>query len=272
MRDPVRAAVLVPAAGLGLRLGGGLPKALRELGDVPMLVHALRSLLAAPCVGAAVVAAPPDGVADVRALIARELGPDTPVTVVAGGATRQESVRRALDALTGLHAACPVVLVHDAARPFVPVEVVEAVVAAVEAGAEAVVPVLPVVDTVKEVAADRVVRTVDRASLRAVQTPQGFRRDVLAAAHAASPEGDVTDDAGMVERVGGAVTVVPGSEEAFKVTRPFDLLLAEALLNRRRAAAGPSGSAGSVPPASSGSSGSSASSVSSPSSSGADRA
>jgi 2-C-methyl-D-erythritol 4-phosphate cytidylyltransferase len=232
----VRAAVLVPAAGLGLRLGGGLPKALRELGDVPMLVHALRSLLAAPGVGAAIVAAPPDGVADVRGLLTRELGADAPVTVVAGGATRQESVSLALAALDG---DCPVVLVHDAARPFVPVGVVEAVVAAVESGAPAVVPALPVVDTVKEVAAEggaeHVVRTVDRASLRAVQTPQGFRRDVLAAAHAAAPGGDTTDDAGMVERMGVAVTVVPGSEEAFKVTRPFDLLLAEALLAKRRA-------------------------------------
>lgn len=232
----MRAAVLVPAAGLGLRLGGGLPKALRELGDVPMLVHALRSLLAAPGVGAAVVAAPPDGVADVRGLLARELGADAPVTVVAGGATRQESVSLALAALDG---DCPVVLVHDAARPFVPVAVVEAVVAAVESGAPAVVPALPVVDTVKEVAAEdgaeHVVRTVDRASLRAVQTPQGFRRDVLAAAHAAAPGGDTTDDAGMVERMGVTVTVVPGSEEAFKVTRPFDLLLAEALLAKRRA-------------------------------------
>ncbi|MCF2526899.1 2-C-methyl-D-erythritol 4-phosphate cytidylyltransferase [Yinghuangia soli] len=236
----MRAAVLVPAAGLGLRLGGGLPKALRELGEVPMLVHALRAVLAAPSVGAAVVAAPPDGVADVRALLARELGADAPVTVVAGGATRQESVSRALDGLAAVDADCPVVLVHDAARPFVPVEVVEAVVAAVEAGAGAVVPALPVVDTVKEVAADGgaelVVRTVDRAALRAVQTPQGFRRAVLAAAHAAAaPGGDTTDDAGMVERMGEPVTVVPGSEEAFKVTRPFDLLLAEALLNRRRA-------------------------------------
>ncbi|NUS59103.1 MAG: NTP transferase domain-containing protein, partial [Streptomycetaceae bacterium] len=117
----MRAAVLVPAAGLGLRLGGGLPKALRELGDVPMLVHALRSLLAAPGVGAAIVAAPPDGVADVRGLLTRELGADAPVTVVAGGATRQESVSLALAALDG---DCPVVLVHDAARPFVPVGVV----------------------------------------------------------------------------------------------------------------------------------------------------
>ncbi|UGQ14889.1 2-C-methyl-D-erythritol 4-phosphate cytidylyltransferase [Yinghuangia sp. ASG 101] len=236
----MKAAVLVPAAGLGVRLGGGLPKALRELGDVPMLVHALRSVLAAPSVAAAVVAAPADGVDAVRELLARELGPRAPVTVVPGGSTRQESVRRALDALD---ASCAVVLVHDAARPFVPVDVVESVVAAVEAGADAVVPALPVVDTVKEVTADdapagakeRVVRTVDRATLRAVQTPQGFRREVLAAAHDASPEGDTTDDAGMVERMGVPVAVVPGSEDAFKVTRPFDLLLAEALLNRRRA-------------------------------------
>jgi len=163
--------------------------------------------------------------------------PKSPVRVVAGGSTRQESVRLALDAVPD---GFDIVLVHDAARPFVPASVVEAVIAAVAAGADAVVPALPVVDTVKEVASregvESVVRTVDRSLLRAVQTPQGFRRAVLRHAHELAggfgAEG-ATDDAGMVERAGGTVVVVPGSEEAFKVTRPFDLLLARALLDRR---------------------------------------
>ena len=98
------------------------------------------------------------------------------------------------------------------------------------------IPTLPVVDTIKEVDSDdRVVRTLDRSVLQAVQTPQGFARAVLQSAHAASDGGDATDDAGLVELMGVPVTVVPGHEEAFKITRPLDLVLAEAILMRRRA-------------------------------------
>ena len=130
-------------------------------------------------------------------------------------------------------------LVHDAARPLVPSEVVDRVVGAVRAGSRAVIPTLGVVDTVKEVDGDGVVRaTLDRARLQAVQTPQGFAPDVLQRAHAASDGGDATDDAGMVERMGVIVQTVPGHEEAFKITRPLDLVLAEAILARRRAAGG----------------------------------
>lgn len=228
-------AALVPAAGRGERLGAGAPKALRTLGGVPLLVHAVRALAAARSVSLVVVAAPPDDVADVRALLAdHEVGAE--VSVVAGGATRQRSVRLALAALPP---EVDVVLVHDAARPLVPVELVERVAGAVRAGAPAVVPALPVADTVKRVDADGgVVETLDRSALRAVQTPQGFARSVLESAHAAAEtEGtdDVTDDAGLVERAGVRVLVVPGAEEALKVTRPLDLLLAEAVLARRRA-------------------------------------
>ena len=123
---------------------------------------------------------------------------------------------------------------HDAARPLVPVELVDAVAAAIRAGAGAVIPALPVADTVKEVDGGLVVGTPDRSRLVAVQTPQGFARDVLEKAHAAAAGGDATDDAGLVERLGIPVRTVPGSEEAFKVTRPVDLLLAEAILARRR--------------------------------------
>ncbi|HEY8534720.1 MAG TPA: 2-C-methyl-D-erythritol 4-phosphate cytidylyltransferase [Micromonospora sp.] len=216
-------AVLIPAAGAGVRLGPGVPKALRLLDGVPLLVHAVRRVAAAPSVRAIVVAAPPADLTAVRDLLAEV----APVTVVAGGATRQESVAAAL------RAAPPdseIILVHDAARALTPPELIESVADAVRAGADAVIPVLPVVDTVKEVDADgRVRRTVDRATLRAVQTPQGFRRSVLVAAHAAAVDA-LTDDAGLVERLGVAVRCVPGSEYAFKITRPFDLALAEYLL------------------------------------------
>jgi 2-C-methyl-D-erythritol 4-phosphate cytidylyltransferase len=228
----MRTAAVVPAAGRGERLGPGTPKALRELGGVPILVHAVRALAQARSVDIVVIAAPPDEVGAVAALLADH---DVPaeVRVVPGGATRQESVRLAVSALPDT---VEVVLVHDAARPLVPVELVDAVAAAIAAGADAVVPVLPLADTVKQVAGDVVVATPDRSSLRAVQTPQGFRRAVLADAHAMAAGTDATDDAGLVEALGLRVRTVPGSAEAFKVTRPLDLLLAEALLAHRRAA------------------------------------
>jgi len=216
-------AVLVPAAGAGVRLGPGRPKALRLLAGEPLLVHAVRRLAAAASVHTIVVAAPAAEVVGVRELLA----PVAPVIVVPGGAERQASVAAALAAVP---AGPTIILVHDAARALTPPELVESVAAAVRGGRSAVIPVLPVVDTIKEVGADEVVLgTVDRAALRAVQTPQGFRRSVLTAAHAAAGD-PLTDDAGLVEKQGIAVSCVPGSEYALKITRPFDLALAEHLL------------------------------------------
>ncbi|MCX5120043.1 2-C-methyl-D-erythritol 4-phosphate cytidylyltransferase [Micromonospora sp. NBC_00362] len=216
-------AVLVPAAGAGVRLGPGRPKALRLLAGEPLLVHAVRRLAAAPSVHTIVVAAPAAEVQAVRELLA----PVAPVIVVPGGAERQASVAAALAAVP---AGPTIVLVHDAARALTPPELVESVASAVRGGRDAVIPVLPVVDTIKEVDADEVVLgTVDRSALRAVQTPQGFRRAVLSAAHAAAGD-SLTDDAGLVEKQGVAVSCVPGSEYAVKITRPFDLALAEHLL------------------------------------------
>jgi len=216
-------AVLVPAAGAGVRLGPGGPKALRELAGVPLLVHAVRRVSDAACTGQIVVAAPADAVSAVHAL----LEPVAPVLVVPGGVTRQASVTAALAASDpGLG----IVLVHDAARALAPPALVDRVAAAVRDGHPAVIPVLPLVDTIKQVDdAGRVVGTVDRAVLRAVQTPQGFRRDVLAAAHAAAVD-EHTDDAGLVEKLGVPVRTVPGDEAALKITRPWDLQLAELIL------------------------------------------
>jgi 2-C-methyl-D-erythritol 4-phosphate cytidylyltransferase len=216
-------AVLVPAAGAGVRLGAGGPKALRLLGGAPLLVHAVRRVAGAPSVHSIVVAAPSAEVASVRALLA----PVAPVTVVPGGATRQESVACAL---ANVPPGPDIVLVHDAARALAPAGLVESVAAAVRGGHPAVIPVLPVVDTIKEVSpTGTVLGTVNRSRLRAVQTPQGFRRAVLAAAHAAAAD-PLSDDAGLVEKQGVPVTCVPGSEYAMKITRPLDLALAERLL------------------------------------------
>lgn len=231
MTEP-RTAVLVPAAGRGERLGPGAPKALRLLGGVPMLVHAVRALAASRAVDIVVVAAPEGDVDEVSAILADQVD-SAEVIIVSGGDTRQGSVARALIALPD---EVDVVLVHDAARPLVPSELVSAVVAAVRSGHVAVVPGLAVVDTIKSVdEADDVSGTIDRSILRAVQTPQGFTRTVLQQAHALADD-DATDDAGLVERLGMPVHVIPGHEEAFKVTRPFDILVAEAVLARRRAA------------------------------------
>ncbi|MDP4690889.1 MAG: 2-C-methyl-D-erythritol 4-phosphate cytidylyltransferase [Candidatus Nanopelagicales bacterium] len=228
-----RTAIIVPAAGRGERLGPGAPKALRTLAGQPILVHAVRNLATARCVDLIVVAAPEDTVEEIRALLGDI---DTQLVIVTGGQTRQDSVARALLALPP---DVDVVLVHDAARPLVPSDVVDRVATAVRSGSDAVIPTLGVVDTIKEVDAEGVVRTtLDRSRLHAVQTPQGFARAVLQRAHADSDGEDATDDAGLVERMGVTVTVVPGDEEAFKITRPLDLVLAEAILVRRRAAGG----------------------------------
>ena len=209
-----------------------------------MLVHAVRALARAREVALVVVVAPPDGIAEVRALLDTHGFPESKeIKVVAGGETRQESVRLGLGALPD---DIGIVLVHDAARPLVPVDTVDAVAAAVRDGAPAVVPALPLADTVKQVEPDAaggpepVVDTPERSRLRAVQTPQGFRRDVLTEAHEkladqATDGPGATDDAAMAERIGVQVVAIPGHEEAFKITRPIDLVLAEAVLARRRA-------------------------------------
>ncbi|MFI9721324.1 2-C-methyl-D-erythritol 4-phosphate cytidylyltransferase [Streptomyces sp. NPDC052396] len=241
--SPSRTAAVIPAAGRGVRLGPGTPKALRALSGTPMLVHAVRAMSASRAVSLVVVVAPPDGAAEVRTLLDEFplAGDRTEVVVVPGGETRQQSVRLGLKAVPDDYGT---VLVHDAARPLVPVDTVDAVVTAVREGAPAVVPALPLADTVKQVepgiGPEPVVGTPDRAVLRAVQTPQGFERHTLLEAHEryahAALEGEgATDCAGLVERMGVPVVVVRGHEEAFKVTRPLDLVLAEAVLARRRA-------------------------------------
>ncbi|ADB30124.1 2-C-methyl-D-erythritol 4-phosphate cytidylyltransferase [Kribbella flavida DSM 17836] len=228
-------AAIIPAAGLGLRLGGEAPKALREVGGESLLVHALRGLRAATAADLVcfVVAVPPGSEHVVRTLLDPYAG-DSALHIVAGGAERTDSVRHALELVPAEGIDC--VLVHDAARSFVPVAVIERVVDAVRAGAPAVVPAIPVTDTVKRVdARGQVVDTPDRSTLVAVQTPQGFEPGLLRRAHACGGAvTGATDDAMLCERLGVTVQTVEGSEDAFKVTRPRDLLLAEWILAERR--------------------------------------
>ncbi|GAB3582107.1 2-C-methyl-D-erythritol 4-phosphate cytidylyltransferase [Calidifontibacter terrae] len=204
--------VVVVAAGMGTRLGAGIPKALVAVDGEPLVVHAMRAIGAMAHPHEVVVVVPPTH----RAQFAQAL---SGARLVDGGAERTDSVAAGLAALGP---AVQIVLVHDAARAFAPAALFDRVVAAVGEGADAVVPGLPVVDTIKEVDGDDVVTaTADRARLRAVQTPQGFRRAALEKAHAGGAS--ATDDAALVERAGGSVRVVPGDPLAHKVTTPADL-------------------------------------------------
>jgi 2-C-methyl-D-erythritol 4-phosphate cytidylyltransferase len=225
----VHAVGIVAAAGSGLRLGADLPKALVPLAGRPLVCWAVETLRAGGVAGI-VVAVP----AAEREAFAAVLGPD--VLLVDGGATRTASVRAALAAATPQADA---VLVHDAARPLTPPEVVARVLTALAEGAPAVVPALPVVDTVVTVDGDGVLTgVVPRTPLRRVQTPQGFDRGTLVAAYAAlGQDEELTDDASVVRAAGTLVTTVAGDERAAKITVAHDLALAELQVTRARTAA-----------------------------------
>lgn len=214
-----RTAVIVVAAGSGERLGAGGPKAFVGIDRHTMLRHALRGVFAGP-VAQVVVVAPAERLGDAQTDAVEAAGELRDlVTVVAGGSTRQDSVR------AGLAAVWPdveIVLVHDAARALTPASVFARVIGAVQEGRVAVLPVLPVVDTIKRVADDAVTAVVDRAELAAAQTPQGFRRDVLVAAYERARE-EYTDDAALVQAAGFPVFTVAGDERSFKITTPADL-------------------------------------------------
>lgn len=230
------ACAVLTAAGSGSRLGCEVPKALVELSGRPLVWWAARGLRAGG-VGTIVVTAPAASLDEFRAGIADIGG----VEVVAGSdRSRQASVALGLAAL-GQRNPGDVVLVHDAARPLTPAQVTARVIDAVRAGAGAVIPVLPVTDTLKSVDASGVVTgTPRRAEMVAVQTPQGFRWDVLMRAHeaGASLGADeavaATDDAGLVEAIGAVVHTVAGDERSLKVTRPLDLSLAQLLAGQER--------------------------------------
>jgi 2-C-methyl-D-erythritol 4-phosphate cytidylyltransferase len=204
-------AVLV-AAGQGERFGGDRPKAFAKLRERPLLAESLERLDRSDWIESIVIVAPPEW-EEPSILVAEELSAGKVHSAVTGGSTRAESVRAGLE---GVPDNAAVVLVHDAARPILPEEVVERVVAGLEEGWDGVAPGL------------RVVETVDRTGLVAVQTPQVFMADVLRRAHASG--GEATDCAGLVEAAGGRVRIVEGDPRLLKVTTQADLDFAEALL------------------------------------------
>ncbi|OBA74302.1 2-C-methyl-D-erythritol 4-phosphate cytidylyltransferase [Mycobacterium sp. 1554424.7] len=215
---------VVPAAGSGERLAAGIPKAFCELDGRTLLEYAVAGLLDSGVVDDVVVAVPADRIDQAGRLLGDR------ATVVAGGADRVESVRLALSAIP---AAAEFVLVHDAARALTPAGLIVRVVDALRSGHAAVVPALPLSDTIKAVDANGVVLgTPERAGLRAVQTPQGFATDLLLRAYSRAATADFTDDASLVEHLGGQVQVVDGDPLAFKVTTRLDLLLAQTVVRR----------------------------------------
>ena len=220
---------VVVAAGTGSRLGAPVPKALVDLEGVPLARRAVDALIDGG-VSALVVTIPAGFEAEFDAALE---GVAAPVRCVPGGATRQDSVALGLAALQSPPDS--VVLVHDAARALVPPAVVRAVADAVAGGAEAAIPVVPVVDSIRRVDDDTSV-VVNRARLRAVQTPQGARLQALRDAHiAVAQQGvEVTDDATVCEFAGMAVTLVAGHRDALKITEPTDLILAGAILQHRK--------------------------------------
>lgn len=215
-------AVVLVAAGRGLRLGLGKPKAYVDLAGQPLLRHAASEIVKLDRLSQLIVAHPEGAEAESRELLQGLVPSEVKVSFVVGGETRAESIANAIAVL----GAAKIVLVHDAARALAPVSLFQRVIDAVSEGKSAVIPALEVVDTIKRVADGLVIENVNRDELRAAQTPQGFERSLLESAY---KSGDLTqtDDAALVQSLGQKVWFVSGDEAAFKITSPQDLAAAE---------------------------------------------
>ncbi|MGH2826907.1 MAG: 2-C-methyl-D-erythritol 4-phosphate cytidylyltransferase [Actinomycetota bacterium] len=213
---------IVAAGGRGERARGGTLKQFQVLGGRPLIAWSLDVMVTAGC-EPIVVVVPPESIPEARSLLGDG------VVVVAGGASRQESVRNGL-----AHVSTVNVVVHDAARPFVTPEMIERTVVSLE-DAEGAIVATPLDETLKRVDGDVVADTVTRAHLWRVQTPQSFRTEVLKDAHdKAAGEGfEATDDASLVERYGGRVVVVHGARANIKLTYPEDFVIAETMIKGR---------------------------------------
>lgn len=222
---------IVVAGGSGRRFGS--MKQFEDLGGQRVIDHAVTTAL--DCSDGVVVVVPDDDVDEERSRHGGRADRDGSVVIVSGGPTRTASVRNGLRAVA---ADADIVLVHDAARPFASVALFESVIRAVVSGADGAIPGLPMVDTVKVIEVSdvprvgavvpRVVATPDRATLVSVQTPQGFRADVLRRAY--ESEIDSTDDSALVEAIGGTVIVVPGEADNRKITHVEDLVWARTVV------------------------------------------
>lgn len=214
-----KAAAIIVAAGSGSRLGGAQPKQFQPISGKPMLVWSVEALLRCTKIAAIAVVVPVQEQHRVRAMLPHSWR----IHVVAGGATRTDSVRAGLDVLDAIHP--DHVLIHDAARPGLALDVIEELLAALN-DADAACPALPVTDALKRT---DTLQTVDRSGLVRVQTPQAFRWPVIIRAYASAPASAV-DDLALLEETGAKITLTPGRQALMKVTYPEDFALAEKLI------------------------------------------
>ncbi|MGI5950755.1 MAG: 2-C-methyl-D-erythritol 4-phosphate cytidylyltransferase [Brooklawnia sp.] len=220
---------VVVGAGLGLRYGGDVPKPALKLTGRALLAMSIEAMAAGGCTHAVVV---------VNQQVAKRLqktlaASPIPIIKTFGGASRQESVFNGLKVVRDdpRLADASVVLIHDAVRPMVPANVVADVIAAVRSGAEAVAPAIPVTDSMRTIDGNGSTEVIDRSILRAIQTPQGFPREVILDAHTrlADSGAEFTDDLSCAEQAGHKVVLVDGSRLSMKVTEPTDMTIARAL-------------------------------------------
>ena len=222
---------IIPAAGTGVRMGGETPKQFLSLDGVPIFIHTLRKFAASSAIDAIHLGVRPEEMDRTRESLAHEQFAK-PLRVVSGGATRHETVQHALEAApTGTE----IVVVHDAVRPFISLQLIESAVEAARHGGAAILGV-PSIDTVKQVERQMILGTIPRERVVLAQTPQAFRYDLLREAFArACTEGFFgTDESSLVERLGVAVTVMMGSDRNIKITKPSDLPLARLYLAQER--------------------------------------
>ncbi|HXG68346.1 MAG TPA: 2-C-methyl-D-erythritol 4-phosphate cytidylyltransferase [Blastocatellia bacterium] len=219
---------IIPAAGIGSRMHADRAKQMLELGGVPLLVHTLRRFEDCDAVDQVILVLQPNLTQEVLALASRH-NLKKIARVVAGGAERQDSVYRGLQVIKEESAG--VIAVHDGVRPFVRPEEIRAVIQRAETYGAALMA-MPAIDTIKQVRSGRVQRTLDRRRIYHAQTPQAFQYPIIKEAYArAIADGFMaTDDSQLVERLGHRVSVVEGSSINIKITRPFDLRLAEVIL------------------------------------------
>lgn len=233
LSSPLHVNAVIVAAGKGERMGASLPKAFLPLAGVPLIIHTVRSLTRSTRIAEVILVVAAEQETFCRDLLATHGPFSLSVRLVHGGPERQDSVRLGLAALDS---ACEIVVIHDAARPFITPEIIDqSILVAAEVGGALVA--VQVRDTLKRVEQDGMVReTVSRQHLWLAQTPQTFRTSLIRAAHdrAFAAGVQVTDDAALVEWVGGQVKIVHGDPMNFKITTPGDLHLAEAILKRHK--------------------------------------
>lgn len=222
---------IIPAAGAGVRMGGGTPKQFLSLEGVPIFVHTLRKFVASPAIDELYLALRAEDMERAK----KDIDPERfskRVCLVAGGPTRQETVARAL---AEAPATTTLVVVHDAVRPFVELEMIERIVEAARRDGAAIFG-LPSVDTVKQVERQLILGTIPRERIILAQTPQAFRYDILreAFARAAADHYNGTDESSLLERLSSSVTVLMGSDRNIKITKPSDLPLARLYIAQER--------------------------------------